>query len=137
MKKYSLIIIAIVLLIMLNSCQTSRESSSNSGYTQEKELTVGLVQKEIKKGMSGAEVAEVLGSPNIVTKDENGNETWVYDKIATEVNYSENQSSIFIFIGGVSDRTGSKTVTQKTLTVVIKFDDKSKVSSFSYHASKF
>jgi len=137
MKKYSLIIIAIVLLIMLNSCQSSRESSSNSGYTQEKELTVGLVQKEIKKGMSGAEVAEVLGSPNIVTKDENGSETWVYDKIATEVNYSENQSSIFIFIGGVSDRTGSKTVTQKTLTVVIKFDDKSKVSSFSYHASKF
>jgi outer membrane protein assembly factor BamE (lipoprotein component of BamABCDE complex) len=137
MKKYSLIIIATLLLIMLNSCQTSRESSSNSGYTQEKELTVGLVQKEIKKGMSGAEVAEVLGSPNIVTKDENGNETWVYDKIATEVNYSENQSSIFIFIGGVSDRTGSKTVTQKTLTVVIKFDDKSKVSSFSYHASKF
>jgi len=137
MKKFAFIIITIVLLLMLDSCQSSRESSRNSGYTQEKELTVGLVQKEIKKGMSGAEVAEVLGSPNIVTKDENGSETWVYDKIATEVNYSENQSSIFIFIGGVSDRTGSKTVTQKTLTVVIKFDERSKVSSFSYHASKF
>ncbi|MCX7736181.1 MAG: outer membrane protein assembly factor BamE [Candidatus Kapabacteria bacterium] len=137
MKKLSLFIIASILILTLNNCQSSRESSRNSGYTQEKELTVGLVQKEIKKGMSGAEVAEVLGSPNIVTKDDNGNETWVYDKIATEVNYSENQSSIFIFIGGVSDRSGSKTVTQKTLTVVIKFDDRNKVSSFSYHATKF
>lgn len=137
MKNYIFITVATVILLSLNSCQTTRESSGNTGYTQEKELTVGLVQKEIKKGMSGADVADVLGTPNIVTKDEDGNETWVYDKIATEVNYSENQSSIFIFIGGVSDKSGTKTVTQKTLTVVIKFDDRSRVSSFSYHATKF
>lgn len=137
MKNIFLIIITSLLIINLYSCHTSRETGKNTGYTQEKELTVGLVQKEIKKGMSGADVAEVLGSPNIVTKDEDGNETWVYDKIASEVNYSDNQSSIFIFIGGVSDRSGTKTVTQKTLTVVIKFDDRNRVSSFSYHATKF
>ncbi len=137
MKKFYYVLFTSILVILLIGCQSTRETSRNTGYTQEKELTVGLVQKEIKKGMPGADVAEVLGSPNIVTKDENGNETWVYDKIASEVNYSENQSSIFIFIGGVSDRSSSKTVTQKTLTVVIKFDDKSRVSGFSYHATKF
>ena len=38
----------------------------------EKAATVGVVQKEIKVGMSGAQVAEVLGSPNVVTTDEIG-----------------------------------------------------------------
>ena len=32
---------------------------------KENRLTVGTVQKEIKRGMSSAEVAEILGSPNI------------------------------------------------------------------------
>ena len=32
-------------------------------------VTVGTVQKEIRLGMSGADVAAVLGSPNIVTTD--------------------------------------------------------------------
>ena len=35
----------------------------------ENRLTVGSVQREIRVGMSGAEVAQVLGSPNIVSTD--------------------------------------------------------------------
>ena len=31
-------------------------------------LTVGTVQREIRVGMSGAQVAEVLGSPNVVRR---------------------------------------------------------------------
>ena len=55
---------------------------------QERQMTVGTVQREIRNGMSGAEVAEVLGSPNIVTTDAEGREVWVYDKISTDVTYS-------------------------------------------------
>ena len=87
--------------------------------------------------MSGAEVSEALGSPNIVTKDENGMETWVYDKIATEVSYSKGSSGMFLILGGFSNQSGAASSTQKTLTVIIKFNDQSKVDSFSYHASKF
>ncbi|MDR0933534.1 MAG: hypothetical protein LBM56_00375, partial [Burkholderiaceae bacterium] len=47
-------------------------------------VTVGAVQKEIRIGMSGAEVAAALGSPNIVTTDEERREVWIYDKIATD-----------------------------------------------------
>jgi hypothetical protein len=32
-------------------------------------MTLGVVQKEIHKGLSQADVAEALGSPNIVTRD--------------------------------------------------------------------
>ena len=39
--------------------------------------------------------------------------------------------------GGYSKSAGASSTTQKTLTVVIKFDDRKNVESFSYHASKF
>ena len=65
-------------------------------------LTVGTVQKEIKMGMSAAEVAEVLGSPNIVTTDENRQETWIYDKISTEVAYSKSSGTVVGLIFGGS-----------------------------------
>ena len=37
---------------------------------KEDRLTVGRVQGEVKVGMSAAQVAELLGSPNIVTTDD-------------------------------------------------------------------
>jgi outer membrane protein assembly factor BamE (lipoprotein component of BamABCDE complex) len=137
MKKTISIIAITLAFISFVACTTVQEHRDSLRSTQEREITVGTVQKEIKKGMSGAEVAEALGSPNIVTKDEDGKETWVYDKIATEVSYSQGQSAMFLILGGVSNQSGAASVTQKTLTVVIKFDPNSKVSSFTYHASKF
>ena len=108
-------------------------------------VTVGTVQKEIKLGMSGADVAGVLGSPNIVTTDSERRETWVYDKISTEVAYSKSGGSIvgLIFsssgggLGGGYSKAGATSTTQRTLTVVIKFDNDGLVRDFSYHASQF
>jgi len=108
-------------------------------------VTVGTVQREIKLGMSGADVAGVLGSPNIVTTDSERRETWVYDKISTEVAYSKSGGSIvgLIFsssgggLGGGYSKAGATSTTQRTLTVVIKFDNDGLVRDFSYHASQF
>lgn len=113
--------------------------------TSEREMTVGVVQKEIRKGLSQADVAERLGSPNIVTRDSDGKETWVYDKIATEASYSTHSTLGMILwlnpirSGGLAGQQsgGASASTQKTLTVVIKFDDAGLVDTFSYHASKF
>ena len=41
------------------------------------ELTVGKVQGEIKVGMDAASVAQILGSPNIVTTDEQRSTAWM------------------------------------------------------------
>ena len=65
-------------------------------------MTVGVVQKEIRKGMSAADVAEVLGSPNIVTTDSEGREVWIYDKISTDVSYSQDSGG-----GGIAGAGGS------------------------------
>ena len=137
MKKNMIIIAIAITLIATTSCTTVTNTNSGLHSTQDRELTVGTVQREIKKGMSGAEVAEILGSPNIVTKDEGDDETWVYDKIATEASYSQNQTAMFLILAGTATQSASAAVTQKTLTVVIKFDANSKVKSFSYHSSKF
>ena len=128
--------LALMTMLTITGC-TTVDHRSNLHSVKEQEMTVGKVQKEIRVGMSGAQVAEALGSPNIVTKDEGGDETWVYDKIATEASYSENSSGLFLVLYGSASRSGAAATTQKTLTVVIKFDANSKVKSFSYHASKF
>ena len=116
-------------------------------------MTVGMVQKEIRKGMSAADVAEVLGSPNIVTTDSEGREVWVYDKISTDVTYSTDTGGAGVLLligaaagdvlggglgsGSYSRSTGAQSKTQRTLTVVIKYDEQKKVRDFAYHSSRF
>ncbi len=134
MKKSILLITAVVFSAILFSCTTVYNTGSGS---TDSNLTVGKVQREITKGMSGAEVAEALGSPNIVTQDANGDETWVYDKIATEANYTKSSDGLFLILYGQSNTQQTATTTQKTLTVVIKFNQSKKVKEFSYHSSKF
>lgn len=112
-------------------------------------LTVGTVQKEIRVGMSGAEVASVLGSPNIVSTDEERREVWIYDKVATDFVQSSSKGGISALILGVggsagglgggsySSSAGASSRSQRTLTIIIKFDNEGKVRDFAYHTSKF
>ena len=112
-------------------------------------LTVGIVQKEIYIGMSGAEVVSVIGSPNIVSTDSDRNEVWVYDKIATDVAYSNSEGGVLGLIfgpigsaaGGVvgtgSRSAGARSTSQRTLTVVINFGPDDRVNDFAYHTSRF
>ena len=149
MKKSFITVALVAASFLLTSC--AHESGLTS--TKDREMTLGIVQKEIRTGMSQASVAEALGSPNIVTRDDDGSETWVYDKIATEASYSQSKGDITggvaagasisktLILGGVGGSygggSGASSSTQKTLTVVIKFDRNSQVSTFSYHMSKF
>ena len=156
-NKNLICVVALVGLLGVQvGCRTAAEHYQSLPSAKEREMTVGIVQKEIQVGMSGADVAAALGSPNIVTKDGEGKEVWVYDKIATEVAYSYDRGSvgggvagglagavapIGLILGGVggsySSGAGASSSTQRTLTVVIRFDKNSRVESFSYHSSKF
>ena len=97
-------------------------------------ITVGTVQRKITVGMSSANVAEVLGAPNIVSTDEKRREVWIYDKIATDVVYSGSSAGIKFLTMGSS---GAISKTQRTLTIIIKFSNDGKVRDFAYHSSKF
>ena len=100
-------------------------------------LTVGKVQGEIKVGMSAASVAEVLGSPNIVTTDEERREVWIYDKVSSDSVDTENSFGGSIIILGGSTSQRQRTKTQKTLTIIIKYDEEKMVRDFAYNYSQF
>ncbi len=101
-------------------------------------LTVGTVQREIRQGMSGSEVVSVLGSPNVVTSDERRRETWVYDRISTERAYSESSGGVnALFLAGGGQRAGATQTSQRSLTVIIRFDESARVRDFTYRQSSF
>lgn len=150
MKK---IFLGLLCVIFITGCASANYHRQQVQDNTADSLTVGKVQREIKMGMSSAQVAETLGSPNVVTTDEQRREVWVYDKIATEAAYSTSSggmsggvgaggapgSSLILggLLGGYGRDAGAVSSTQKTLTVVIKFDNEGKVRDFAYHSSKF
>lgn len=100
-------------------------------------LTVGKVQGEIKVGLSAASVAEILGSPNIVTTDEKRREVWIYDKVSSESVVTKNSFGGSIIILGGSTSQNQRSKTQRTLTIIIKYDEDKKVRDFAYNYSQF
>lgn len=145
--------------IALVGCMTAAQHAQQLSSSHDRALTLGLVQKHVKPGVSEADVATALGSPNIVTGDNQQRETWIYDKIATEASFSQDTGSLDAFFNGtgpisstpfVPDGTltgqananyeksaGAASLTQRTLTVVIKFNAEHQVESVAYNSTRF
>ncbi len=139
--------------LFLSGCASAGDHRREVSPLEGDRLTVGTVQKEVRVGMSGAEVASSLGSPNVVTTDEKRREVWVYDKIFTERAYSSDRGGVaaLIFggwaggdggVGGVGSgsydkNAGASATSQQTLTVIIYFDTDKRVRDFAYHTSRF
>ena len=141
--------VAIVMLSLGGTLGAEPTGTTTAGAAKPGEFTLGLVQRSLKTGLSQADVAERLGSPNIVTRDATGREAWVYDKVATEVE----SSGRHVGIGGGGLASGASTVgilglsagghsekaksSQKTLTVVVRFAADATVESFTFNQSRF
>ncbi len=138
-----------IALAAISGCMSASEHRADVANPTADRVTVGTVQREIRVGMSGAEVAQVLGAPNIVSTDELRREVWIYDKFSTDVVYSTSNGGVAVLIfggggsvgagtgGNVGRSTGAASASQKTLTVIIKFDEAKKVRDFAYHTSSF
>jgi outer membrane protein assembly factor BamE (lipoprotein component of BamABCDE complex) len=155
MRGSFLVILGVVASASLAACQSAQRHAQDveAANADANRLTVGTVQREIRVGMSGADVASVLGSPNIVTTDEQRREVWVYDRIATTRAYSTSSGGVSALVlgavigggagaggiggAGYNSGAGASATTQKTLTVVIKFDEQGLVRDFAYHTSTF
>lgn len=123
----------VFVLVMLAGCVTAPEKTDDNADR----LAVGTVQKEIRIGMTGGEVAAVLGSPNIVTTDEQRREVWIYDKISQEITANRSGGYGTLILFGGSSESASASRSSKTLTVIIKFDNEGRVRDFAYHTSRF
>lgn len=127
------ITLLLISVLMVTSCAST---ISNNSLKEEK-ITVAKVQKEIKIGMSSSDVVEILGSPNIITTDANRRETWVYDKISTEVSNSNSSNGTWLLLFGTSQNKQTSSSSQRTLTIIIKYDEKGLVRDFAYRTSSF
>lgn len=135
-------------LVIVSGCSASSHRADVQDDSMDR-MTVGTVQKEIHLGMSGADVLSTIGSPNIVSTDIERNEVWVYDKLATDVAYSDSQAGVLgLIIGPLGSAgaggagagvysSGASSRSQRTLTVVINFDADKRVRDFAYHSSRF
>ena len=92
--------VAVAASLIVSGCVTAQEHLAAVKSDDGERLTVGTVQREIRVGMSGAEVATTLGSPNIVSTDEDGREVWIYDKISTDRVYSRSTGGVSALILG-------------------------------------
>ena len=145
MKTTQNLAISAMAVLLLAGCSATHHAADVREANDVDRVTVGTVQREIVLGMSAADVATVLGSPNIVTTDDLRQETWIYDKISSDVTYSRSSGTVVGLIFGSSaagagvgtTSAGSSSSSQRTLTVIIKYDGDNRVRDFSYHTSRF
>ena len=150
MKKLHFFVVAAAFAFTLSGCQTAGHHLNQVRSDEGERVTVGTVQREIKVGMSSADVIAALGSPNILSTDENSREVWVYDKLSTETAVSTSSGGLSLGLGGLlgssagaiagggyNQGSGASSRSQRTLTIIIKFDENKKVRETSYHTSRF
>ena len=124
-------------MLCLALCLAAVGCGGGKAEIKEDRLTIGKVQGEIKVGMPASQVAELLGSPNIVTTDENRREVWIYDKVSTDRVDTASSSFGGIIILGATSRDSSSSQRQRTLTIIIKYDEEKKVRDFAYNSTQF
>ena len=125
--------------IALGLCLTVAAAgcASEKAEIKEDRLTVGKVQGEIKVGMPASQVAELLGSPNIVTTDDKRREVWIYDKVSTDRVDAASSSYAGLIILGTRSSESSSSQRQRTLTIIIKYDEEKKIRDFAYNSTQF
>lgn len=157
------LLLVLPLCAVLAGCMTAAQHAQQLSSANDRALTLGIVQKSVKPGVSAADVAAALGSPNIVTGDNEQRETWIYDKIASEASFSQDNGNIAATLAGnelnnpgsynfppidhgpisghlagsYSKSAAAASITQRTLTVIIKFAPDHKVESVAYNSTRF
>lgn len=101
-------------------------------------LTSGNVSMNLVVGQTTqAQVLEVFGAPNIVTMDGQRNEVWSYQRHATVTQSSAGSNYwTIVFFGGGQYAEGFQQ-SQRTITLIIKFNKDKVVSDFHSRTSDF
>jgi outer membrane protein assembly factor BamE (lipoprotein component of BamABCDE complex) len=133
-KTICIAFVAVINVLMVSACKHPTNAGPDGSA---RNLTVGTVQGEIKIGMPASDVVAILGSPNIVTTDEKRREVWVYDKVSSSRVDTANSIGGSIIIFGGSSAQSESTSTQKTLTIIIKYDEQKMVRDFAYNYTQF
>jgi outer membrane protein assembly factor BamE (lipoprotein component of BamABCDE complex) len=122
---------------LLAGCSTNSGPlvSIPSRSMETQRLAVGAAQM-LKVGSTSERVIELLGSPNVVSNNEDGLETWVYDKVSKETEVVRTSDGGWLFTPKQQQSVVS-VVGERTLIVVIKFDKDQRVSNVRYRQTSY
>jgi outer membrane protein assembly factor BamE (lipoprotein component of BamABCDE complex) len=128
----------VLIALLATACSPMQQAADvNAAMAGGDRLSVGTVQREIRRGMSGADVVTALGSPNMVTSDGQRGETWVYDRISTMSVVSQGGVAGSLILLGGGQSSGVRATQQRTLTIIVRFGEDGRVRDYSYRSTSF
>jgi outer membrane protein assembly factor BamE (lipoprotein component of BamABCDE complex) len=136
-------IVAAALLVGGTACvpmsaQATKPVSSRPLDVKNGDLTHGNVELNLQVARTTQDqVLEIFGAPNIATIDGWGQEVWMYQRQATVTQSTSAKDFWTIVLAGGSHSAAGFEQTQRTMTLIIKFDDKHVVSDFRSRSSEF
>ena len=137
--KNIVILLVSVLCFGLIGCQSAPTTDTPTN------LTFGAVKSKIKKGQTTqTEIIQLLGSPNITSKNKDGNEVWTYAKQSSRSDDTSASIGGGILgtgailgglLGGASKAVSTTSV--NTFDLIIVFNKNDIVQDYSVISSKF
>ncbi len=116
-----------ILLAGLVGCVTNQAP-------QKSNLTPGVVKTQIKKGItSQAEILGLIGAPNIVTKNKEGEEVWTYSRQSFDSKSGGFGGGLILFGGSQAFSSASS----NSFDLIITFDSQNIVKDYSIVSSQF
>lgn len=120
-----------LICILFISCVPSNQTSQK--IAKESALTPGMAKAYIQPGKtSQTEVLEIFGPPDLVTH-KYGKDVWTYDKISYEV--STQGGYLTVLLAGISG--GGSSTSNKSVMLIIYFDENDVVMDYKLSAAKF
>lgn len=115
-------------------CMMGIGCASSNQAPQKSNLSFGTIKKSIVKGKTTqAEVVQLLGSPNIVTKNKDNQEVWTYSKQSTDSESGGFGGGLILFGGNKAFSSQST----NSFDLIITFDDRDVVADYSVVQSQF
>lgn len=114
-------------LIFTVGCQTKQP-------TQKSNLSMGTVKKNIVKGKTNqAEIMQLLGSPNLTTKNSKGGEVWTYTRQSYDSESGGFGGGLILFGGNKAFSSSSS----NSFDLILTFNDKDVVEDYSVIQSAY
>ena len=108
--------------------------ASSNKAPQKSNLSFGTIKSSIVKGKtSQSEVVQLLGSPNIVTKNKNNEEVWTYSRQSTDSEEGGFGGGLFVFGGSKAFSSQSS----NSFDLIITFSEKDIVRDYSVVQAQF
>jgi outer membrane protein assembly factor BamE (lipoprotein component of BamABCDE complex) len=126
------------LLVGGTACVPMSAQATKPVSSRNNDLTHGNVEMNLQVARTTQDqVLEIFGAPNIATIDGWGQEVWMYQRQATVTQSTTAKDFWTIVLAGGSHSAAGFEQTQRTMTLIIKFDDKHVVSDFRSRSSEF